>query len=72
MHEAFKKAVEERVREGLPMYVWRDGKIVAVPAEELLEKSRNKFYLLGIKVFWLAAQRQTPFCLIQVSVKRTR
>jgi Nucleotidyltransferase of unknown function (DUF6036) len=32
----------------------------------------DEFYLLGIKVFWLAAQRQTPFCLIQVSVKRTR
>jgi predicted ATPase len=32
----------------------------------------KRIYLLGIKVFWLAAQRQTPFCLIQVSVKRTR
>jgi hypothetical protein len=31
--------VEEHVREGLPMYVWRDGKVAAVPAEELLEKS---------------------------------
>lgn len=39
MQAAFKKAVEEHVREGLPMYVWRDGKVVAVPAEELLEKS---------------------------------
>ena len=39
MQEAFKKAVEEHAREGLPMYVWRDGKVVPVPAEELLEKS---------------------------------
>ena len=39
MQAAFKKAVEEHVREGLPMYVWRDGKVVAVPAEELLEKA---------------------------------
>ena len=39
MQEAFKKAVEEHVREGLPMYVWRDGKVVAAPAEELLEKT---------------------------------
>jgi hypothetical protein len=39
MQAAFKKAVEEHAREGLPMYVWRDGKVVAVPAEELLEKS---------------------------------
>jgi hypothetical protein len=39
MQEAFKEAVEEQVREGLPMDVWRDGKVVAVPGEELLEKS---------------------------------
>jgi len=39
MQAAFKKAVEEHAREGLPMYVWRDGKEVAVPAEEPLEKS---------------------------------
>ena len=36
---AVRKAAEEHAREGLPMYVWRDGKVVAVPAEELLEKS---------------------------------
>ena len=35
---AVRKAIEEHAREGLPMYVWREGKIVAVPAEELLEK----------------------------------
>jgi hypothetical protein len=39
MQEAFKKAVEEHVHVGLPRYVWRDGKVVAVSAEELLEKS---------------------------------
>jgi len=39
MQEAFKKAVEEHVCQGLPMNVWRDGKVVAVPAEELLDKS---------------------------------
>jgi hypothetical protein len=35
----YQKAIEEHAREGLPMYVWRVGKVVAVPAEELLEKS---------------------------------
>ena len=45
------------------------GKLWALSvAREVLKR----IYLLGIKVFWLAAQRQTPFCLIQVSVKRTR
>jgi hypothetical protein len=34
-----KERIEEHAREGLPMYVWRDGKVVAVRAEELLEKS---------------------------------
>ena len=36
---AVRKAIEEHAREGLPMYVWRDGKVVAVPAEELLDRS---------------------------------
>ena len=37
--EAFRRAVEEHVREGLPMYVWRDRRVVAVSAEQLLEKT---------------------------------
>lgn len=32
---AVEKVIEEHVREGLPLYIWRDGKVVAVPAEEL-------------------------------------
>jgi hypothetical protein len=39
MQAAIKKAIEKHAREGLPMYGWRDGKVVAVPAEGLLEKS---------------------------------
>ena len=33
---AVEKVIEEHAREGLPLYIWRDGKVVAVPAEELL------------------------------------
>ena len=36
---AVRKAIEEHAREGLPMDIWREGKVVAVPAEELLEQS---------------------------------
>ena len=36
---AVENAIEEHAREGLPMYIWRDGKVVAVPAEELRKKS---------------------------------
>ena len=32
---AIEKVIEEPAREGLPRYIWRDGKVVAVPAEEL-------------------------------------
>ena len=32
-------AIEEHAREGLPMYIWRDGRVVAVPAEELRKRS---------------------------------
>ncbi|HEY1423656.1 MAG TPA: hypothetical protein VGF20_09400 [Candidatus Acidoferrum sp.] len=39
MDAALRKAIEEHAREGLPMYVWRDEKVVAVPAEELLKKA---------------------------------
>ena len=33
---AVEEVIEEHAREGLPLYIWRDGKVVAVPAEELL------------------------------------
>ena len=32
---AVENVIEEHAREGLPLYIWRDGKVVAVPAEEL-------------------------------------
>lgn len=37
---AVEKVIEERVREGLPLYIWRDGKVVAVPPEELRAQPR--------------------------------
>jgi hypothetical protein len=35
MKVATEQVIEEHMREGLPLYVWRDGKVVAVPPEEL-------------------------------------
>jgi hypothetical protein len=35
MKAAIENVIEEHVREGLPLYIWRDGKVVAVPADEL-------------------------------------
>lgn len=32
---AVEKAMEEHAREGFPVYIWRDGKIVEISAEEL-------------------------------------
>jgi hypothetical protein len=32
---AVAQVIEEHIREGLPLYIWRDGKVVAVPPEEL-------------------------------------
>jgi hypothetical protein len=40
MKAAMEKLIEEHSREGLPLYVWRDGKVVAVPPEELRAQSR--------------------------------
>jgi hypothetical protein len=35
LRAAVGKVFEEHIREGLPLYIWRDGKVVAVPPEEL-------------------------------------
>ena len=35
MKAAVEKVTEEHAREGLPLYVWRDGRVVAVSVEEL-------------------------------------
>jgi hypothetical protein len=37
---AVERVIEEPAREGLPLYIWRDGKVVAVPAEELRAHSK--------------------------------
>ena len=41
LKEAVDEVIENRVREGLPLYIWRDGKVVAVPAEELRTQSQR-------------------------------
>jgi hypothetical protein len=38
MKAAIEEVIEEHAREGLPMYIWRDGRVVAVPAEELRKR----------------------------------
>jgi hypothetical protein len=35
MRAAMERVIEEHIREGLPLYIRRDGKVVAVPPEEL-------------------------------------
>jgi hypothetical protein len=35
LRAAVGKVIEEHIRAGLPLYIWRDGKAVAVPPEEL-------------------------------------
>ncbi|HYW98028.1 MAG TPA: hypothetical protein VE822_02870 [Candidatus Elarobacter sp.] len=39
LRAAVENAIEEHAREGLPMFIWRDGRVVAVPAEELRKRS---------------------------------
>jgi hypothetical protein len=42
---AFKEAVEEVIDEharlGLPLYIWRDGKVVGLSAQEVRDHSRS-------------------------------
>jgi hypothetical protein len=35
MKAAMERVIAEHIREGLPLYIWRDEKVVAVPPEEL-------------------------------------
>jgi hypothetical protein len=37
---AVENVTEEHVREGLSLYIWRDGKVVAVPVDELRTHSK--------------------------------
>lgn len=37
LREAVRGVLEEKVRLGLPAYIWRDGKVVAVSPEEIRE-----------------------------------
>jgi hypothetical protein len=39
---AVEKAMEEHAREGFPVYVWRDGKVVEISAEELKTRYPRK------------------------------
>ena len=36
---AVEKVIEEHSREGLPIYVWRDDKVVEIPPQELPHRS---------------------------------
>jgi hypothetical protein len=36
---AVEKVIVEHARRGLPIYIWRDGEVVAVPPEELAAES---------------------------------
>jgi hypothetical protein len=41
LRAAVKQAIAERRREGLPVYVWRDGKVVDISAKKPRAKSRH-------------------------------
>ncbi len=36
---AVEKVVEEHMRDGRPLYLWRDGKVIEVSPQELREQS---------------------------------
>jgi hypothetical protein len=36
---AIEKVIAEHARRGLPIYIWRDGRVVEVPPEELRAES---------------------------------
>jgi len=41
LRAAVEKVIEEHVRDGRPLYVWQDGKVVAIPPGELRNNVSN-------------------------------
>lgn len=39
LRAAVEKAINERVREGLPVYIWRNGRVVEMSRKELRARS---------------------------------
>jgi hypothetical protein len=39
--EAVEEVIEEHVRLGLPLYIWREGKVVGLSAREVRDHSRH-------------------------------
>jgi hypothetical protein len=42
LRAAVKRAIAERIREGLPVYVWSDDKVVEISAKQLQSRSRRR------------------------------
>jgi hypothetical protein len=42
MQAAMERIIAEHAREGLPLYIWRDGQVVAVSPEELRSLHKPK------------------------------
>jgi hypothetical protein len=38
---AVEKVMEDHARNGVPIYIWRDGKVVDISAEELRARSKS-------------------------------
>jgi hypothetical protein len=41
LRAAVEKMIVEHARQGLPIYIWREGKVVEMSLEELRERSAN-------------------------------
>jgi hypothetical protein len=41
LRAAVEKVIVEHARQGLPIYIWREGKVVEMSLEELRERSAN-------------------------------
>jgi hypothetical protein len=41
LKQAVKKTIDQHAREGLPIYVWRDGKVTEIPPDQLAVESAH-------------------------------
>jgi len=61
---AVEKVLESHVRDGRPLYIWRDGKVIEVSAQELRDTPSSRSDFLRNQIYGILPRRQ-PFILFR-------
>jgi hypothetical protein len=65
---AVEKVIEAHIRDGRPISIWRDGKVVEVSAQELRDTPANPQWFPAKSNFYAVLPRRQPFILFRLSI----